>query len=249
MKQYTWLLNIIVIMMTVSACSSTAAEYNNQGNTNFEEAAYDDALEEYTAAKEENQALAEPFYNSGNAYHNKGDLKAAIDQTQQALRMADDKLAQLAFYNLGNSYFIQEDWPAAIKNYQEALLLNPNDVQAKYNLELALRNVQRLMEQNGDGQPQQQPGQGGGQGQGEENQPQGEGEENEGGGEGEEEEQPGGGGEGEEEEQSGGGDGDLTEEEAEQLLDNLSQNSQTLQERLNQPFDGQGRRRLPTQDW
>ncbi|MDM8521295.1 tetratricopeptide repeat protein [Anaerolineales bacterium HSG6] len=250
MKKQTILIIMLGMMtMILSACNSSAARYNNQGNNDFEKAAYDDALEEYTAAKETDAELAEPYYNSGNAFHNKGDLKSAVGQTQQALRLADDKLAQRAFYNLGNAYFLTEDWPAAIKAYQESLLLDPNDQEAKHNLELALRKVQRQSQQSGDGQPQpNQPGDNQGEGEG---QPQDqEGDQPEPGGEEEGEEGPGG--EEEEEEEGGGPGGDeeeLSPEEAEQLLDNLSQNSQTLQERLNQSFDGQGSRKLPAQDW
>ena len=244
-KQTISIVMLGMIMMILAACNSSAARYNNQGNDDFEKAAYDDALEEYTAAKETDPELAEPYYNSGNALHNKGDLKSAVGQTQQALRLADDKLAQQAFYNLGNAYFLAEDWPAAIKAYQDSLLLDPNDKEAKHNLELALRKVQRQSQQSGDGQPQpNQPGDN----QGEGDQPQNQDGDQPGG---EEEGQEGPGGE-EENEEEGGGGGDeeeLSPEEAKQLLDNLSQNSQTLQERLNQSFDGQGSRQPLAQDW
>jgi len=254
MRKIGNLIALISLMLIVSACGSSAAQYNNQGNNYFAEAAYDDALGEYSAAKEANPELAEPYYNSGNALQNKGDLKAAVDQTQPALRMTgnNDELAEKAFYNLGNSYFLAEDWPAAIKAYQEALLLKSNDSDAKYNLELALRNLQQQQQQqqqqgNG-GQPQPNPGdQPGGQGQ----QPQGEGDQQQPGGGGQPKDQQDGSGGKENGDQPGTGEGELSKQEAEQLLDNLSQNGQTLQERLNKTFDGQGqsRRRPPEQDW
>ncbi len=247
-----YLLIGLSFVMFLTACTPTAAEYNNQGNEAFADAAYDDAVQEYSAAKAADQALAEPYYNSGNAYHNQGDFKEAINQTQEALRRADDALAQQAFYNLGNSYYLTEDWAAAIKAYQEALVLDPTDQEAKYNLELALQQLQRAQQQqqqqqNGEGEPQpnqgNQPGQQdpGQQGQGEQEGQQGGGDEDE--------EQEGGGGDDQDEQEQGGGNGQLTPEEAEQLLDNLAQDGQTLQERLNQSFDGQGRRLYPEQDW
>lgn len=251
MKRHHWLILGLLLLMILPACGSSTARYNNQGNEDFQETNYDDALEEYTAAKENNPEAPEPYYNSGNAFHQKGDLKSAVDQTQQSLRLADDKLAQRAFYNLGNSYFLAEDWPAAIKAYQEALLLNPDDKDAKHNLELALRNVQRQQgNQTGEGPSQPQDSPGNQQGDSDQNQPQGQGEQEQpgGGGDQENEEQEGPGGQ-DDSDQEGEGEGELTEEEAEQLLDNLSQNSQTLQERLNETYDGQGQRRPPAQDW
>lgn len=245
MGRRLFLIGLMMLAWAISACTSSVADYNNQGNDDFAKAAYDDALEEYGAAKVEDSTLAHPYYNSGNAYHNKGDFKQAIDQTQEALRRADDDLAQQALYNLGNSYFLTEDWAAAIKAYQDALVLDPDDQNAKYNLELALKQVERQQaNQNGDGQPQ--PSQGDQPGDSEQSQP-GEGEPQGGGGEEEDEQENGPGGE--EEDEDGQGDGGLTEEEAEQILDNVAQDSQTLQERLNQSFDGQGRRLPPAQDW
>lgn len=243
----------LVFLVLLGACRPSAAGYNNDGNKAYEAGNYSRAVDDYVAAQRENPDLPEPYYNAGNAYHRQGNLEAAAAQTQQSIRATEGELAQNSYYNLGNTYFKAQDWPAAIEAYKEALRLNPDDQEAKYNLELALQNLQ---------QQQQQQQQGGSEGQSQPNQ-------NEGGGQGQQEqqnqgqngeqEQPGGGGGQPEPEQSGpsgsqpqdqqgaGGSRSLTPQEAEQLLDALGQDSQTLQERLQRGFFAPGL--PPSKDW
>lgn len=244
----------VIILVFLAACGASAANHNNQGNKSYESENYNDALNSYTAAKQEDPNLPEPYYNSGNTLHQQGDMDAASLQLQEALRAQDDGLAQKSFYNLGNTYFKQEDWQGASDAYRQALLLDPNDAQAKYNLELALQNLlqEQAAQQNQQQQPgqngQQQPSQGGGQ---QPNQPPqqpqpGEGEEPQGGGEGDQQdEQSGQNDQPQQEPQPGPG--QLSPEEAKQLLDALGQDSQTLQERLQQQFGGPVL--PPQQDW
>ncbi len=250
MKRYFF--TIILILLT--GCASPGANYNNKGNEEFSKENFDNAEQEYKAAKEADPNLAEPYYNLANLFHIQGDLKSAVAQAQQAIRLAgeNDKLAQKSFFNMGNSHFLAEDFGAAVKAYQEALLLDPNDLDAKHNLELILQNAQRKQQgqQQGGQQKQDNPGQQPGDSdkskpqdqKGDKPNPSGSGEEKK----DEKDEKADKGSAPDEQKKSGE---ELTQEEAERLLDNLSQNSQTLQERLNQAFDGKNRRRPPSQDW
>jgi tetratricopeptide (TPR) repeat protein len=242
----------LVLLVFLSACRPSAAGYNNDGNEAYEAGNYTEAVDDYIAAQRENPDLPEPYYNAGNAYHRQGNLEAAAAQTQQSIRATEGELAQNSYYNLGNSYFKAEDWPAAIEAYKEALRLNPDDQQAKYNLELALQNLQQQQQQQpgGDGgQSQPNQNEGGGQGQQEQqNQGQnGEQEQPSGGGGQPEPDQSGPSGSQQQDQQGAGGARALTPQEAEQLLDALGQESQTLQERLQQGFFAPGL--PPTKDW
>lgn len=258
MNRRIFVLTIIFAMLGVlTACGSSAARYNNQGNDEFESENYDEALEYYTAAKQEDPDLAEPYYNSGNTYYREGNLESAEMQTKQSIRTSerneDGQLAQKSYYNLGNSYFRAENWEEAVDAYKEALRLNPDDDEAKYNLELALKNLeqqQQQQQQGGGGQPpppnndQQNEGQQGEQPNQGEN---GEQEQPGGGGQPEQDEQGESGGQQQDQPQNSGGQRGLTPEEAEQLLDALGQDSQTLQERLQEGFFAPGL--PPTEDW
>ena len=242
---------LFVILGLLTACGSSAASYNNQGNRDFEAEKYEEALKNYTTAKQEDPELVEPYYNSGNLLYQEGNLESAFEQLQQSLRTDDDALAQKSFYNLGNTYFKAQDWQKAIDAYVQALLLAPGDIEAKNNLELALQNLQQQSQQQQQNQnSQQQQSQGGNQPNQQQQQQQQNQDENQDDSEGE-------GQEDQEQDQSGQNDpqpqeqqpgqGELTPEEAEQLLDALGQDSQTLQERLQQQFGAPSL--PPVQDW
>jgi Ca-activated chloride channel family protein len=249
MKQWLILSGLVVVL---TACGSSAARYNNQGNQDFSKQQYDQAIENYRTAQQENPDLAEPYYNAGNTRYRQNDLKGAEAQLQQSLRDAGEPLQPQAFYNLGNAYFRGQDLDKAIEAYKQALRLKPDDADAKHNLELALQQQQQQQQQQnqqsgGGQQPQQnQQDQQNQQGQpppqnqqGDQQQPNG------GGGQGQQPDQSNGGQSPNQQNQSGGG--SLSRQEAEQFLDALKQDSQTLQERLQQQVGGQVP--PPDKDW
>ena len=240
---------LLVVLIFLTACDSSAARYNNQGNQDFESQKFEEAMDDYTKAQQEDPDLAAPYYNAGNTRHRQDDLEGALAQLEQSLRTADDELAQQAFYNLGNTYFRAAIWSEAIEAYKQALLLNPDDLDAKHNLELALQKLQEQEEEEKDQQQQQQqPSDGdqqqdsqGGQGGQQQQQPNNQDQSGQ-------EQQPDQSGSQPQEQQQQPNQGKLSPEEAEQLLDALGQNSQTLQERLQQQYGGQSTL-PPERDW
>ncbi len=110
--------------------------------------AYEEALAAYQTAQIKEPELAEPYYNAANALYRQGDYDAALEQLQIALSFADeDSLAQNSFFNLGNSSYNAQDLETAVAAYTESLLINPDDQDAKYNLELALQQQQQQEQQ------------------------------------------------------------------------------------------------------
>jgi len=80
-----------------------------------------------------------------------------VAETQRALPPNDDALGATTFYALGNHLFALDELEQAYEAYRNALLLDPNDADAKHNLEVTLL---ALMQQ----QPEEQPGAGAGDG-------------------------------------------------------------------------------------
>jgi Ca-activated chloride channel family protein len=259
--KFIQLLIFFVAVILLTACSESAASYNNAGNQEYANGKYAEALENYRQAHQLDPDLPHPYYNAGSAYHRQGNLKGAVAQIQQSIRAAEraglPELEQPGHYNQGNNFFTAQNFGAAIDAYKESLRLKPDDADAKHNLELALKMLQQQQQQQpqsgnqsqqpqpGGGQPQQQPQQGQ---QGNQPQPPGGGQSPP-----QQQDQPGSGSQ---PQQQPGQTGELTPQEAEQLLDALGQNSQTLQERLNQTYgggnnDGLGGapKSLPPQDW
>ncbi len=266
----------LIIGLLVTACGPAAEKLNKEGNDAFAEEAYIDALAAYEAAQVENPELAEPYYNAANTLYREGAYTEAMMLMQEALKYTDaDSLQHSGLYNQGNSAFNLEEWESAIASYTEALLRNPDDQEAKYNLELALQQMQQQQQEqeqeqeqeqqeenqdeqedqseNGDGQEDQQDQE---QQEGEEQQDdQSSDSESEGDQEQEQEQnnedgQPQDGEESDEQQsqsQVPQPGQRMTAEQARQLLAAIAQDAETLQERLGQIFIAPPI--PPAQDW
>jgi len=83
-----------------------------------------------------------PRYNAGTARLLAGDAKGAaplLDEAAASARSASPELAATAAYNLGNARLAAGDATAAVQAYERALRLSPGNADAKWNLELALK--------------------------------------------------------------------------------------------------------------
>lgn len=144
-------------LFLITRNDSPAAKLLKQGNDAFAAQNYLDALGAYQLAQNRQPELAEPFYNAANALYRQGSFGDAIAQIQQALLNAqDDELAQHSFFNLGNAAYNGQDLETAVQSYIDALLLNPNDADAKHNLELALQQQQQEQQQQEQEQQDQE---------------------------------------------------------------------------------------------
>lgn len=140
------------LMLLLAACGSNAGQLNNRGNKAYTENNYPEALNAYRGAQEKSPALPEPYYNAANTYYQQKNYQQAELQYQLTLRHAPETLKQQTLYNRGNLFYKNQQYQQAAEVYKEALRLNPNDEQAKYNLELTL---QKLQEQNKQEQQQE----------------------------------------------------------------------------------------------
>jgi len=134
---------LLSIAIALAACGSTVASSNRQGNRLYNQGQYDEALSAYQKAQAEQPDLAELHYNVGNTLHRKEDYQGAAAETLQGLSKADSDLRARAYYNLGNSFYRQGQFAEAIAAYKEALKLNPDDQDAKHNLELAQQQLEK----------------------------------------------------------------------------------------------------------
>lgn len=125
-----------------------------EGIDAYNQGAYDKALKLFIDAQLDHPDRPDILYNIGNAYYHTGDYEAAAKNYKEALKTENKLLQQKAHYNLGNADFRKKQYEDALKNYEDALKLNPDDIQAKQNLEY----VKQVMEQVKEQQNQQQKG-------------------------------------------------------------------------------------------
>jgi len=86
-------------------------------------------------------------FNQGNAQYKNGKLEDAEHSYNLTLKNQDFSERSKALQNLGNVKFQQKDYKNAIKNYRDALIEDPQNMDARYNYELAARMLQRQQQE------------------------------------------------------------------------------------------------------
>lgn len=142
-----------------------------RGNRLYREGRYEEAVEAYLEALADGEASPVLHYNLGTALLRLGRYDEAERHLRQALASVDPDTRERTHYNLGNR-FLQAGrasadpeararlLDAAVEAYKRALRIHPGDVDAKWNLEMALRERERQpppAQGGGAGQPQQRP--------------------------------------------------------------------------------------------
>ena len=197
---------LTVLVLCLVACGSTPASVNNSGHDPYLNGEYAAALDAYRSAQERSPDSGEPYYNSGNVRYRMGEYEGSLQDYDESIRRAGSELRSRGLFNRGNASFQQQQYAQAVETYKEVLRMNPDDRDAKHNLELALKQLppQGREEEEEEEQNEQQ----------DDNQ--------------EEQQQD----EQQEEEQEQ--DEPVTEEQARQILESVGEGAQTLQERLGQ---------------
>ncbi len=122
-------------LLVGGVCSASVAEINRHGNDQYAQANYAPALDLYRTAQAVDSSRAETFYNGGNALDQQGDYARAIDEARRG-PSAPANIVDRAQYALGNHYAGAVQLANAIEAYKRALLADPNDADAKHNLEV-----------------------------------------------------------------------------------------------------------------
>jgi Ca-activated chloride channel family protein len=138
------------------AMAGNFATLNEAGNKAFEKGNFQEALDLYRQAETERPETPELYYNEANALVETGKYEEAVEKFTKALNTDDITLQARAYYNGGNGFFKKEDFRQAIEWYQKSLELNPDDMDAKYNLELARNRLREQMERQPQDKQQQQ---------------------------------------------------------------------------------------------
>jgi len=91
-------------------------------------------------------------YDAGTARLGAGHGRQAVTPLEKAVKRASRDLAPAAHYNLGGARLAAGDAAGAAEAFKQALRLQPDNQDAKYNLELALREEQK-QKMGGQGTP------------------------------------------------------------------------------------------------
>ena len=146
---------LAALLLPVPAQAQPGRGKVKQGNGLYQEKKYDAARNRYQDALLDAPGSPVIQFNLGDAAYQMKSYDKALESFQKTLSVKDAGIQSQAYYNIGNALYRTNKWPEAIAAYQEALKLNPDDQDAKYNLEY----VRNKLKENAQPQPQDQQNQ------------------------------------------------------------------------------------------
>jgi Ca-activated chloride channel family protein len=162
-KEYTFI--IFIILLLVSPIYSTHAWAAEDADELYRKGRFAEAEKAYARSDMDNPKDVRYRYNRGCAAYQNSDFPGAMAAFKSASRRAEDEETRFkAAYNLGNTAFKQGDFASAAANYTQAIRLRPESEDAKVNLELALKELERQKREKSkekDKQPQGESSQSG----------------------------------------------------------------------------------------
>ena len=142
---------LFIMLLFLSTLFSDIVNYdkairNLKGIKSYEKEDFDSSEESFKRNSIEYPKDARLHYNQANAQVKKGMLEEAEQNYKLALNNDQFKDRSKALQNLGNVKFLQKDYKNAIKNFRDSLVEDPENIDARYNYELAARMLQRQQE-------------------------------------------------------------------------------------------------------
>ncbi len=119
---------------------------------------YEQALKEYQQLLERKGDDSRLHFNAGAAAYRNHQLDEAAKQFDEAANASNLRLQGMAYYNRGNTlYYLGEQdpdsskrgeaWKKSIQDFQNSLKLNPQDPDARFNLEFVKKKLEELKQQ------------------------------------------------------------------------------------------------------
>ncbi len=118
-----------------------------KGNRYYDKGEHDKALEAYLEAEKQDSVNVIPPFNAGDALYKLGKFEEGAKEFMKTASSSTDSISAMSYYNLGNTAFKSGDFRSAAEAYKKALLINPNDTDAKFNLEYAMRMLKQEQQQ------------------------------------------------------------------------------------------------------
>jgi len=164
----------IIVMMAFLwanlAWADSFSSLNKKGNKAYQEAkellqkgkknealeAYERALKYYRDAEIEKPESPRLSYNIGNVNYQQEKYEDALEKYYRALSVDEPENQAATYYNMGNALYRSGKYAEAIQAYQKCLDINPNDEDAKYNLEFVRKKMKEMLDREAQRQQNQQ---------------------------------------------------------------------------------------------
>lgn len=144
------------MVVTFSKAQSVAAAVS-KGNEMYRQRQYDLAEQQYKIALEKEPSNTTAQYNLAGALYQQKKWPEAHGVLKKLANATTDKaLKEAVYYNDGVVYTKEKNLDASIEAYKAALRLNPEDGEARENLQKALNERKQQQQQKQQQQKQQQ---------------------------------------------------------------------------------------------
>ncbi|HLG94557.1 MAG TPA: tetratricopeptide repeat protein [candidate division Zixibacteria bacterium] len=152
---------MVAAFLLCAASTASADSFKKEiskGNQSYRQGNYEKAAKHYRSAEIDRPGSSVAAYNLGTALVTGRNYEEALPKLGEAASKLTGLEVALAHYNIGNGLFGAGKFEEAVGAYKEALEINPNDRDAKYNLELALKMLeeQKKNQKNQKNQKQDQ---------------------------------------------------------------------------------------------
>lgn len=137
----------VIILLFFPACRAKDPLLDVlEGNSRYSMGDYAGATVNYMKALDKKKYEHWIYYNLGNTYSALGEIEPAIAQYEKALGVDDPELLYRTNFNLGNLYYELGEYGLSVAYYKESLAARSNDIDAKINLELAIKKYANYLE-------------------------------------------------------------------------------------------------------
>ena len=154
-RVYILLLGVFTFLGSADAHAQKYKErrFIRSGNELYEKGDYVESEVSYRRAIEEAAGSLEANYNLAASLYKQEQFKEAA-QMYESIRAdstIENEVSSQVLYNSGNSLFKQRELEKALEAYKSSLRINPNDMEAKFNLAY----TQKLLEEDKKKQEQE----------------------------------------------------------------------------------------------
>lgn len=150
----------IFVAIAINAYPQADRKFVRKGNGDYKDGNFQQAEVEYRKALEKDPGSFRADFNLGNALYRQKQFEAAAARYAGLAEDGKDK-QELSryFYNLGNTLYENHNYQKSIEAYKNALRNNPGDMDAKHNLQIALKMLNDQKQQQNQDNQQQSKGQ------------------------------------------------------------------------------------------
>lgn len=151
------ILGVLLLFFLFSGFLETKGTLTSDGEKRFQEKKFESALENYRKAQVKDPEDPYIQYDLGSTLYKLQQYQEAEKHLEKTIAATkDDSLKARALYNQGNTLYRLGKFEEAIESYKKALKINPNDQDAKFNLEFLQKSKNRFEKQDQDRQKESQ---------------------------------------------------------------------------------------------